>query len=71
MYNRVESGVLDELRQIVGADNVLDSGEALESYAHDETVGLRALRRQRTCLPFCGWRSASVSRSRHAVEGTG
>jgi glycolate oxidase len=42
MYNRVESAVLAELRKIVGAENVLDGGEALEAYTHDETVGLRA-----------------------------
>jgi len=42
MYNKVGSAVLEELRQIVGADNVIDDGEAFDSYAHDETVGLRA-----------------------------
>ena len=42
MYNKVGSAVLEELRQIVGADNVIDGGEAFDSYAHDETVGLRA-----------------------------
>ena len=42
MYNKVGSAVLEELRQIVGADNVIDGGEVFDSYAHDETVGLRA-----------------------------
>ena len=42
MYNKVNGGILSELRQIVGAEDVLVDGEALEPYAHDETVGLRA-----------------------------
>jgi glycolate oxidase len=42
MYNKVNSSVIQELHQVVGVENVLVDGEALESYAHDETVGLRA-----------------------------
>lgn len=42
MYNKVTSSIVDQLRQIVGADSVLLEAEALEPYTHDETVGLRA-----------------------------
>ena len=42
MYRKVDDGVVEALRQIVGRDDVLVSAEALEPYAHDEVVGLRA-----------------------------
>ncbi|MFN2241970.1 MAG: FAD-binding oxidoreductase [Anaerolineae bacterium] len=42
MYNRVSPAVVENLVQIVGEGNVLLNGEAIEPYAHDETVGLRA-----------------------------
>ena len=42
MYNRVSPAVVENLVRIVGEGNVLLNGEAIEPYAHDETVGLRA-----------------------------
>ena len=42
MYNKVNAGILEALRQIVGEENVLSDATALEPYTHDETVGLRA-----------------------------
>jgi glycolate oxidase len=42
VYNRVDAGVVAALRQIVGEKDVLVDAEALERYAHDEVVGLRA-----------------------------
>jgi len=42
MYNRVNAEIIDALRRIVGADAVLTDSEALDPYAHDETVGLWA-----------------------------
>jgi glycolate oxidase len=42
MYNKVSPEIVQELREIVGAENVLSDREALEPYTHDETVGLRA-----------------------------
>ena len=42
MYNKVNETHVDTLRQIVGADNVLVDGEAMDDYSHDETVGLLA-----------------------------
>jgi glycolate oxidase len=42
MYNRVDDKTVMALRQIVGQDDVLLGSEAMEPYAHDEVVGLRA-----------------------------
>ncbi len=42
MYKKIDVGVVETLRQIVGQDDVLVSAEALEPFAHDEVVGLRA-----------------------------
>jgi glycolate oxidase len=42
VYNRVTPAIVEELRRIVGDGNVLVNPEAMEPYAHDETVGLRA-----------------------------
>ncbi len=42
MYNRVTPRIVDALRAIVGERNVRTDEEALEKYAHDETVGLWA-----------------------------
>ncbi len=42
MYKKVDSEILAQLRAIVGGENVIVDGEALEPYTHDETVGLRA-----------------------------
>jgi glycolate oxidase len=42
MYNRVTPRIVDDLRAIVGEGNVRADEEALEKYAHDETVGLWA-----------------------------
>ena len=42
MYNKVSAGILEDLCQIVGAENVLVEGEGMEPYTHDETVGLSA-----------------------------
>ncbi|MDW7992225.1 MAG: FAD-linked oxidase C-terminal domain-containing protein [Anaerolineae bacterium] len=42
MYNRVTQQIVDALRAIVGEENVRTDEEALEKYAHDETVGLWA-----------------------------
>jgi glycolate oxidase len=42
MYDKVDADIIQALRQIVGADDVLVSAEALEPYSHDEVVGLRA-----------------------------
>jgi glycolate oxidase len=41
-YNPITPDILDALRQIVGAEEVLVDPEALEPYTHDETVGLYA-----------------------------
>ena len=42
MYGKVDSKILKELREIVGAENVLVGSEEIEPYSHDEVVGLRA-----------------------------
>ncbi len=42
MYNRVTPQIVEALRAIVGEGNVRTDEEALEKYAHDETVGLWA-----------------------------
>jgi glycolate oxidase len=42
MYARVTPQIVETLRRIVGAENVLVDAEDLERYTHDETVGLRA-----------------------------
>jgi len=42
MYNKVTPQIADALRAIVGEGNVRTDEEALEKYAHDETVGLWA-----------------------------
>ncbi len=42
MYNKVDGRIVEALRAIAGAEDVLVDAEALELYAHDETVGLRA-----------------------------
>lgn len=42
MYNKVNAQIVDELRAIVGPENLLVDEERLEPYTHDETVGLRA-----------------------------
>jgi glycolate oxidase len=42
MYQAITPQVVDSLRRIVGAEDVLVDAEALERYSHDETVGLRA-----------------------------
>ncbi len=42
IYNKVDERIVSELRQIVGTEDVLIDGEALEPYTHDETVGLSA-----------------------------
>jgi glycolate oxidase len=42
MYNKVTPRIADALRAIVGEGNVHTDEEALEKYAHDETVGLWA-----------------------------
>jgi glycolate oxidase len=42
MYNKVTPAIVEALRQIVGEGNVLVEAHDMESYAHDETVGLRA-----------------------------
>ena len=42
MYNKVTPQIVDTLRAIVGEGNVRTDEEALEKYAHDETVGLWA-----------------------------
>ena len=41
-YGRVTPDVVDDLRRIVGEDDVFTDAEKLEPYTHDETVGLRA-----------------------------
>jgi glycolate oxidase len=41
-YNEVDGDIVEALRQIVGADNVLFDAEGMEPYTHDEVVGLRA-----------------------------
>jgi glycolate oxidase len=42
MYNKVTSDIVAALYCIVGEANVLTNAHDMESYAHDETVGLRA-----------------------------
>ena len=42
MYNKIDTQVVAELRQIVGEGNMLVNREDLEPYTHDEVVGLRA-----------------------------
>lgn len=42
MYNKVTPQIVDALRAIVGEGSVRTDEEALEKYAHDETVGLWA-----------------------------
>jgi glycolate oxidase len=42
MYKKVDEHIVEALRRIVGDGNVLLGAEAMEPYAHDEVVGLRA-----------------------------
>ena len=42
MYKKVDEHIVEALRRIVGEGNVLLGAEAMEPYAHDEVVGLRA-----------------------------
>jgi glycolate oxidase len=42
MYKKVNSEIVERLRQIVGADDVLTDAHDMEPYSHDEVVGLRA-----------------------------
>ena len=42
MYNKITPDIVEALRQIVGEGDVLVDAEAMEPYAHDEVVGLRA-----------------------------
>jgi glycolate oxidase len=42
MYNPVTSDIVAALRQIVGQEDVLVDGDAMDRYSHDETVGLHA-----------------------------
>jgi glycolate oxidase len=42
MYEPVNARLVDSLRQIVGAANVITGSEGMEPYTHDEVVGLRA-----------------------------
>ncbi len=42
-YNPVTPQIIAALREVAGQDAVLTSPEALETYSHDETVGLRAV----------------------------
>ncbi len=42
MYEPVNARLVDSLRQIVGAANVIAGSEGMEPYTHDEVVGLRA-----------------------------
>jgi glycolate oxidase len=42
MYKKVDEHIVEALRQIVSDGNVLLGAEAMEPYAHDEVVGLRA-----------------------------
>ncbi|MCR4408514.1 MAG: FAD-binding protein [Anaerolineae bacterium] len=41
-YKRVNADIIEELRRIVGENNVLATDEDMEPYTHDEVVGLRA-----------------------------
>lgn len=43
MYRKVDGNVTRALQQIVGEGDVLLGAEDMEPYAHDETVGLRAV----------------------------
>lgn len=36
-YNKVDKKIIDKLKKIVGADNVITDKDALENYSHDET----------------------------------
>ncbi len=40
MYNRIDGNTLERLRQIVGQEDLLCAGEALETYSHDEVAEL-------------------------------
>jgi glycolate oxidase len=42
VYKKVDSDIVERLRQIVGAANVLTDADVMEPYSHDEVVGLRA-----------------------------
>jgi glycolate oxidase len=42
MYRQVDGPILEQLAGIAGPENVLLDADRLETYAHDETVGLRA-----------------------------
>jgi len=42
MYKKVDAEIVERLRAIVGADNVLVEAADMEPYSHDEVVGLRA-----------------------------
>ena len=43
-YNKVTEDVLNELKEIIGEENVLTNMEDLEKYSHDETaIGVKAL----------------------------
>ena len=41
-YKKVNNEIVEELRRIVGENNVLATDEDMEPYTHDEVVGLRA-----------------------------
>ncbi len=42
MYKKVDTDIVEALREIVGEEHVLISAEQMEPYTHDEVVGLRA-----------------------------
>jgi glycolate oxidase len=42
MYEKVTESLVDALRQIVGAEDVLVGLEEMEPYSHDEVIGLQA-----------------------------
>lgn len=43
MYHKVDTGVIEALRHIVGEGNVMIDHEKIEPYCHDETAGLSAV----------------------------
>jgi glycolate oxidase len=42
MYRRVDGGIIDTLRGIVGEENVFTAEPDMDRYTHDEVVGLRS-----------------------------
>ena len=42
VYQKVSPAIVESLRTIAGADNVLSFDDDIEKYAHDEVIGLRA-----------------------------